>query len=730
MKSIILNIALLFAIASTHYKIIKADIHSSVRDSLIKKIEIAEEDTNKVKMLSHLSLIYTRINADKGLNYAEQALELSKKISWENGKALAYKSLGENYRHLRNIDSALINLTKSLKMFEDIDLEWQVGALCSNIGMIHLEQSNFPKAKKYLERALQLSKKAGNREEIAKGYGRLGFVYEDQTDFPKALEQYKMGLEIFQELDNKSSISASFINIGNIYKNQADFTAALDYYHKAYNAVENTNDKLSISTSLSSIASIYRTQNNYKKALEYYQKSLKIDREIGDMFSIALSLGGIGGVYHMQEDFPKAIEYYKQALEIYREKKNLRAASIYLINIGQVYTHQLKFDKAMLHFEEALGISKKNGLEYLKARSLEKIGSLYLKKAESIDNQDYSESSQIDFINKENNLNKAIENLLEAKDIFVEANTMRELLLIYKFLNQAYYLKGEYKKSVDILREHNQVKDTLYSLEKVKEINNLSSVHEKKVAEKELEIQKLENIRQRNESYALYGGIGLLALVSIIIFRQRRKSEMLLLNILPAKIAKRLKKKKGQIADNIDNASTVFIDLVGFTAYSKDKNASDVLKMLNSIFSRIDNLVNKNGLEKIKTIGDGYMAASGVPEYQSDHALRAANFAIDVKNELESFNLQNGTNISARIGIESGPLVAGVIGEMKFIYDLWGDSVNTASRMESTGIPNKVHITENFKEELDKNNYKFTFSKPVELDVKGKGIMKTYYIEA
>jgi tetratricopeptide (TPR) repeat protein len=151
MKSIILNITLLSIIVCLNHKNIQADSRNSVRDSLIKQLEIAEEDTNKVNLLSHLSLIYIRINANEGLNYAKQSLELSNRLSWKNGKALSYKSLGENYRHLRNIDSALINLTKSLKMFEDIGIEWQVGALSSNIGMIYLDQSNFPKAKNYLE---------------------------------------------------------------------------------------------------------------------------------------------------------------------------------------------------------------------------------------------------------------------------------------------------------------------------------------------------------------------------------------------------------------------------------------------------------------------------------------------------------------------------------------------------------------------------------------------------
>jgi class 3 adenylate cyclase len=150
--------------------------------------------------------------------------------------------------------------------------------------------------------------------------------------------------------------------------------------------------------------------------------------------------------------------------------------------------------------------------------------------------------------------------------------------------------------------------------------------------------------------------------------------------------------------------------------------------MLNEVFNKVDGLIVKYGLEKIKTIGDGYMAAAGVPEPCADHSVRATNFALDVHIIIAELNKVRETDIRARVGIESGPIVAGVIGKMKFAYDLWGDSVNTASRMESTGKPGFVHISANTKRELESQTDAFEFEELEPMEVKGKGLMLTYMV--
>ena len=202
-----------------------------------------------------------------------------------------------------------------------------------------------------------------------------------------------------------------------------------------------------------------------------------------------------------------------------------------------------------------------------------------------------------------------------------------------------------------------------------------------------------------------------------------RRSESLLLNILPEVIAHRLKQKSEIIADDIDEASVLFCDIVGFTAIASQQTALQTVKMLNGIFIAFDEAIDKRNLEKIKTIGDAYMVASGVPKKRTDHAAALIHLALDFFQILEKYNDQNDTQLSLRVGINCGPLTAGVIGKRKFSYDLWGDTVNVASRMESTGIPNRIQVTESFANETSDL---FRFDIREEVYIKGKGMMKTF----
>jgi len=245
----------------------------------------------------------------------------------------------------------------------------------------------------------------------------------------------------------------------------------------------------------------------------------------------------------------------------------------------------------------------------------------------------------------------------------------------------------------------------------------------------EIALSTIRKDKQDLQTLAIIGGSIATVLIAVIIFYQRRKSEQLLYTILPQKIAKRLKGTEDLIADDYKNISIVFMDLVGFTAFAKEMPAAEVVKILNEIFHRLDDLCTEHNLEKIKTMGDGYMAAAGVPEPDEKHAINIVNFALAARDVIAELDKTSPMDLGARLGIESGPVVAGVIGKQKFIYDLWGDSVNTASRMESTGVPGKVQISENVKMEIEKRSDNYTFFKREPIEVKGRGVMQTYLVE-
>jgi len=206
---------------------------------------------------------------------------------------------------------------------------------------------------------------------------------------------------------------------------------------------------------------------------------------------------------------------------------------------------------------------------------------------------------------------------------------------------------------------------------------------------------------------------------------EQARSERLLLNVLPVPIAARLKRSGDVIADAYPNATVLFADLVGFTPLAESTTPEDLVSMLDDIFSGWDILADDHGLEKIKTIGDSYMAVGGVPEPRPDHAAAVAKMALGMSPVLAACS-PAGVELRARVGIDTGPLVAGVIGRSKFTYDLWGDTVNTASRMESSGEPGRIHVTERVRAQLDGQ---FEFTQRGEVKIKGKGAMRTYFLE-
>jgi guanylate cyclase len=210
-----------------------------------------------------------------------------------------------------------------------------------------------------------------------------------------------------------------------------------------------------------------------------------------------------------------------------------------------------------------------------------------------------------------------------------------------------------------------------------------------------------------------------------LLSEEHARSERLLLNILPAPISKRLKQGGEAIADGFAEVTVLFADLVGFTTYAGDRPPEEVVRVLNRIFSAFDDLCETLGLEKIKTIGDAYMVAAGLPVPRADHAEVVARMALAMREALAEVATEEGCPLALRIGIHTGPVVAGVIGKRKFIYDLWGDTVNVASRMESSGIPGEIQLSGETAARLSGT---FDVTARGSVSIKGKGAMETFLL--
>jgi adenylate cyclase len=230
--------------------------------------------------------------------------------------------------------------------------------------------------------------------------------------------------------------------------------------------------------------------------------------------------------------------------------------------------------------------------------------------------------------------------------------------------------------------------------------------------------------------YVLLGVLGFIAVrytdaAELDAESERNRAERLLRSVLPEAIVERLKTAPGTIADAFDEVTVLFADIVGFTALAQTMSASELVTLLDDVFRRFDDMADERGLEKIKTIGDAYMVASGVPGARHDHADAIADLALGMVGAVNEVARARSLELDIRIGIASGPVVAGVIGRHRFIYDLWGDTVNTASRMESHGKPGRVQLTEETRRRLSP---RFVVELRGEVEVKGKGMMTTWWL--
>jgi class 3 adenylate cyclase/sensor domain CHASE-containing protein len=207
---------------------------------------------------------------------------------------------------------------------------------------------------------------------------------------------------------------------------------------------------------------------------------------------------------------------------------------------------------------------------------------------------------------------------------------------------------------------------------------------------------------------------------------EQKKTEDLLLNIMPRKVIDQLKNDPSAIAERFNDTTILFADIVGFTAMSSVISPEELVQMLNTIFSAFDRLAEKHRLEKIKTIGDAYLVVGGLPERRKDHAQAIAAMALDMIEALATINQERGQDLKIRVGIHSGPVIAGVLGTKKFLYDLWGDAVNTASRMESSGVPGAIQVSEGTFALIKED---FVLESRGLIEVKGKGSMQTYFLK-
>ena len=490
---------------------------------------------------------------------------------------------------------------------------------------------------------------------------------------------------------------------------------------KSLKISEDINDTLRIATVLMNIGAVYfNKQQTHDKAREFYLRALPLSELLGDNDAIGTVTVNLGELYFAKGDNDMALEYFNKSLEAFKDSENIPHS---YINIGKVYTSKGDFVKAIESQKMAFEIAEKLEGKLDMTRSLLALGNTY---------------------KEQGNIKAAIETYHEAKELGVEIKANIELKDIFKGLADSY---GDNKDYFNAFRFQNLllgIKDTLYNIETDKKLGTLLFTFEIEKKEgqinlltKDKEIKEQEIERQKLVRNGFVGGFTVVLLFAGIFFRQRnriskekKRSDELLLNILPEETAEELKLTGSAKAKSFDSITVLFTDFKNFTRASELLSAEELVSEINFCYSEFDRIITRFGIEKIKTIGDAYMCAGGLPVTNNTHPTDVVKAGLEMVKFIEKNKIEREAKgqpyFELRLGIHTGPVVAGIVGIKKFAYDIWGDTVNTASRMESSGEVGKVNIS-GTTYELIKDEFICTHRGKVK--AKNKGEIDMYFVE-
>ncbi|MEJ2585610.1 MAG: adenylate/guanylate cyclase domain-containing protein, partial [Robiginitalea sp.] len=512
----------------------------------------------------------------------------------------------------------------------------------------------------YAEELIKLARESGDNLYLYKGYQMNGHVELRRNDLDRALESYQAAMEVARQEDDKDGMILSLMYQGSVYADSGEPDRAISRFEQSSELLRDPDlqkeerGRYLLTTILTNLGYLYIQQDELVKAGKYLQEAGALLEDLNpDMGRSILPfvLGNQGMIYARLGDLTEAEEKLTRAIELLEQDGNYDPIAEYQITLAEVFWDEAKFSKAHDMAEEGLGHAERLGKKELISRASWVLAQL------DIQSENYKEAVE----------------------------------------HQVMYM--QYKDSMDV----ETVDMSRYEREKAQ------LVAERAQAELELESQK-----RKQERAALWAtGVTALLLIIVavgsfgryrymrktnkIISAERDRSEELLLNILPKETAQELKDNGNVLAKRFDSVTVLFTDFKGFTAHAESMDPEKLVESIDFYFSNFDGIVEKHGLEKIKTVGDAYMCASGLPFPSKDHAHRVAEAALELIGFVEDAKTMAPDGIirfDIRVGINSGPVVAGVVGTKKFAYDIWGDTVNIASRMESASEIGRINIAE------------------------------------
>jgi adenylate cyclase len=661
-------------------------------DSLNKVLAYHPADTTRVQaLIEGFATEYYLSDPDKAISYCEEARQLSEKLSYKKGSSMAYGWLAFLHEQQGDIQKALNYNFRSLKVLREIGKKKEEAAILNNIAAIYKDQGKIEEALSYNWQSLKIKREINDQVGIAASYNNIGFIYQHQGNVKEALEYYFRGLRLQENLKDLDGVATSWHNIGVVYEEQGHYKEALKNLQKSLSLRELLKDKYGEAYSLNGIGNLLEKQGKLGQALEHYQQALQLRQELKDQQGVAYSHRNIGVIYERQHQPELALRYFQQSLQGFREVGDKRGIATVLNKISRIYEGQGKTEQAGTLARESLSLANKLGYPAEIRDAAEVLSGIYREQGQW-------------------------QNALQMKDLFVQMRDSVQNIANRKVSLQQQF-QYEFDKKEAVLKAEQARKDAL--------------------------AQEVITLHQLERNASIIGGILLLVFLGLlyhrfryvsrtkqIIQRERDRSDQLLLNILPAETAEELKQFGEAQAHQYEVVTVLFADIKNFTKLAESLSPREVVSTLHEYFQGFDQIVGAYGLEKIKTIGDAYLCAGGLSDTAPVHPVQVVRAAMEMQKMAQRLMVQRSREglpfFELRMGIHTGPVVAGVVGIKKFAYDIWGDTVNTAARMEQSGVPGRINIS-GATYELVKEFFVCSFRGRIE--AKNKGELEMYFVE-
>lgn len=558
-------------------------------------------------------------------------------------------------------------------------------------------------------------------------------VILNDTDADSALSVLNTATTFLEEIDEKELRARNHLLKATVLQHKGNYPQALEEAQLALKIAIAAVDSADMADCYNSIGQIYEHQGDYNKALNYHTDALRINYTIKEPSRIAKSMSLLGNIYASLQQYDKAIDIYKESMEYIDTVNNRLQLGIALGNMGFVY-----YEKGMLYEKNGKTDSAMNFLYPLSLRITEQAIRIF-------EGSQSTRFTIIGYLNKGLVYNK-LRDFITAEKLCLDAFHLAEQLKLPPLVRDAceclYESKkgrGEYTSALAFYETFVHIRDSLVNKDREREMVEKelgfnyekeqladSLQHSQEQAAKEYHIQK-----QRIGLFAVAGVLVLLGVLVVVVFRGKKRSDELLLNILPYETAMELKKKGSAEAKQFEQVTVLFTDFKGFTNIAEKLSPQELVSEIDQCFKGIDLIMEKHHIEKIKTIGDAYMAVGGLPVTNTSNAvdvLKAAFDILDLMKKLrEEKEVLGKPFFEIRIGIHSGPVIAGIVGVRKFAYDVWGDTVNTAARIESGGEANRINIsgaTYLLVKDVCNCSYRG------KIEAKGKGEIDMYFVDS